>query len=118
MASGIVSPVVIGHVVVTHSWKAVFQFKEWWKIFRANLGGFLIAYLVVIAISLITTLAVEFLFFTIILCCLVPIIMSCVIFYISLTSYALYGKAYRSGIQNLSGVSSVISESNPSIISL
>jgi len=102
LAMGIVSPVVIGHVVATHSWAAVFQVKEWWKVFRANLGGFLISFLVVFGVSFVAIMASEFLYFTLILCCLVPIILSCVTFYISLISYSLYGKAYRAGIQNLS----------------
>jgi hypothetical protein len=101
MVIGIVSPVVLGHVVATNSWAAVFQVKEWWKVFRANLGGFLITYLLVIGIYFMTMIAVKFLNFTIIFCCFTPIIMGCFIFYISLISYALFGKAYRAGIQNL-----------------
>jgi hypothetical protein len=99
---GILSPVVMGHVVATHAWTAVFQVKEWWKVFRANLGGFLISYGVVIAVSYVTTIAVQLLNFTLIFFCLVPIMLTCLVFYISLISYPIYAIAYRAGVQNLS----------------
>ena len=102
LLAGVLTPVVAGHVVATHAWTAVFRVKEWWKILRANLSGFLICYLIVIGISFISVIPAEILYFTIILCCLAPILMSCATFYIYLISYPLYAIAYRSSVQSLS----------------
>jgi hypothetical protein len=100
--TGVLTPVVVGHVVATHSWTAVFRVKEWWKIFRANLGGFVICYVILLGLSFVSALPAQILYFTVILCCLAPFVLSAVSFYICLISYPLYGLTYRAAIQKLS----------------
>ena len=52
LLTGIVLPPALMHLVAHNSFGAAFQVSSWWKIVRANIGGFLIAFL--LSISLLT----------------------------------------------------------------
>jgi len=39
LAMGILVPVITGHVIATGEFAAAFRVREWWPIFRANVGG-------------------------------------------------------------------------------
>jgi hypothetical protein len=99
LAIGIVAPAIIGHVAATDDFGAAFRLKEWWAIFKANVGGFLLAYLIVLAISMVLNSILGFLYCTIILCCLVPFLTAPITLYTVIISGALFGEAYRDGIE-------------------
>ena len=102
IALGILMPVIMAHVVATDSMGAAFRVKAWWAIFRANLSGFLIAYLVFMALSLALSFAVSLLYFTIILCCIVPFVMAPVTLYLMIIQGAIFGQAYHVGVNQVS----------------
>ncbi len=101
IAIGVLMPVLMAHVVATGQVGAAFRVKELWAIFQANLGGFLMAYLVVIALSMALSLALSLLYFTIILCCIVPFLMAPVTLYLMVIQGAIFGQAYRQAQANL-----------------
>lgn len=98
---GLITPAMICHVVAEDDFSAAFRFREWWSIFRANLSGFAITYLIVVGLFFILNFVNQILSMTIILCCLLPFIMIPATFYIMTATSVLFGQAYREGIQNL-----------------
>jgi hypothetical protein len=104
---GVILPAVLGHVVATDDFGAAFRFKEWRAIFRANLGGFLLAYLVLIVVSMVVNSVLVLLYCTIILCCFVPFLTAPVTLYLVVIAGALFGQAYRDGVQRLGGLPTV-----------
>jgi hypothetical protein len=98
---GIFMPAVIAHVVATDDLSAAFRFGEWWRIFRANLSGFVITYLLVFGLFTALNFVLQILYMTIILCCIVPFLIIPATLYIMVTTGILFGQAYREGVQNL-----------------
>ena len=98
---GFMMPAIMGHVVATDEFAAAFRFREWWSIFRANLGGFLIAYIIVMAISVAINFGMYILYITLIFCCLLPFILPPIIMYMIVLQAVVFGQAYREGVQKL-----------------
>ena len=94
---GIILPPSLTHAAAKGEFKAAFQFKEWWSIFRANFSGFLIAFVLVSGVSLLSIYVSYALSLTVILIILIPIILSFAGIYITVLSSALFGNAYREG---------------------
>lgn len=101
LAIVVVFPAIFGHVVATDEFSAAFRIKEWWAIFRANIGGFLIALIVVLLVNMVLGIAMYLLYFTIILCCLMPLISAPVTMYLTVIYGAIFGQVYRGGVQQL-----------------
>jgi hypothetical protein len=101
VAVGVVMPAVVGHIVATDEFGAAFRVREWWPIFRANLAGFLLAYVMVMVASIVLSSGLMVIYVTVILCCLIPIIMGPVTMYLLAIYGALFGQAYRDGVQKL-----------------
>lgn len=101
LALGFLMPAIMGHVVATDSFAAAFRFGEWWAIFRANIGGFLIAYIIVLAISMALNFVFYLLYITIVLCCLMPFILPPVTLYILVLQSVVFAQAYRDGAYKL-----------------
>ena len=101
LAIGLLSPAIMGHVVATDEFSAAFRVREWWSIFRANIGGFLMAYVIVLAISVAFSFGISLLYLTLILCCLLPFIMAPATFYMLAIYGVVFGEAYREGARNL-----------------
>ena len=98
MTMGAIMPAGIGHVIAKDEFTAAFWLKDWWRIFRANWGGFAISYLLLIGAWMLATYALYFLMF---LCCLLPLFMAPLTFYSMNLMSALFGQAYREGTENL-----------------
>jgi len=95
-------PAAVSHVVVKQSFAAVFQYKEWWPVWRANMSGFLLCTLVMIGISLALNIVFQFVSLLVIICC--PLYIALVGFlgvYIGLVMFPLYAQVYRDGVNKL-----------------
>jgi hypothetical protein len=93
----IVLPAAAVHSVVKEKYSAAFHFKAWWPVFAANFGGFLVAFALSIGLNLVFGLISMFLFFTIILCCLLPFLTYGFQAYFYVAYAALCAEAYRVG---------------------
>jgi len=98
---GIVVPAGLGHLVAKDRFSAAFQVNEWWPIFRANFTGFLLAFVIIMGITMIGSFIFQILYFTIILCCLIPLVLSAYSMYLSLISLTLFSQAYSYGVQKM-----------------
>jgi hypothetical protein len=101
LAMGIFLPVITGHVIATGEFAAAFRVREWWRVFRANVGGYLLVLIVMLGVGIALGMVLQILYLTVCLCCLVPILMGPCTFYTTLVSFTLYARAYRAGTHNL-----------------
>lgn len=99
---GALVPVIYGHVIVKDQFRAAFRFGEWWAVLRANLGGFLIVYIVAMGLWMVASFALNILYMTLILCCLIPFALAPISVYLLVVTGALFGEAYRNGADRLS----------------
>lgn len=97
LALGVIIPAAESHVIQHNDFTAGFRFREWWAIFRANLGGFIVAYLIAIIISFLLTFIMQIAMITIVLICLLPFILPAISMYTTLIMYAAYAQAYKDG---------------------
>ncbi len=100
-ALALIVPAAEAHVVATGELSAGFRVREWWGIFRKNIGGFVVAFMIAYGVSMITSFALQIMIFTIILLCLLPIIIPCYSMYIYIIQYTLFAQAYREGLLKL-----------------
>lgn len=94
-------PAAATHLIVKDEFLAAFRISEWWSILRANLSGYLIAFILLIGASSIVGFILNMLYLTIILCCLIPVIISPLTFYLTVFSAGFYGQAYFEGVHPL-----------------
>jgi len=101
---GLIIPAAEMHAVAKNEFAAGFRFREWWGIFRANLGGFILALVVIYAASMALSIVMQLLIVTIILACLLPFFIPALTTYITLVTYAMYAQAYKVGRDKLAEV--------------
>ncbi len=104
---GYLFPAALGHLVAEDRFSAAFQFSAWWPVFRANFTGFLVAYLLTLGITMVGTFIFQVFYFTVILCCLIPFVMSAFTMYFLLVSLTLFAQAYHQGVTRLADSSLV-----------
>jgi hypothetical protein len=101
LAASMVLPPAAMHVIAHEQFAAAFRLREWWLILRANLSGFLIAFALLYGLSFVAGLAIQILYFTIVLCCLMPFVLAAFSAYFTVVSAALFAQTYRAGVQRL-----------------
>lgn len=92
-------PVTQTHVAVERRFGALFDFAGWWRILRANWVGFLLVLLVMAALYLVTVIAANVLYFTVILCLFAPVLLAPLFFYAHVVVFRLAGQAYGEGVE-------------------
>jgi Protein of unknown function (DUF4013) len=97
----IVIPAAEMHVVDKDEFAAGFRIGEWWKIFRANISGFIAAFAVYLVSAIILGFAVQLIWVTLIFACLMPILMPAITIYILLIMYTTIAQAYKVGKEKL-----------------
>lgn len=97
----ILLPAPEAHVAATREFSAGFRIREWWPIFRKNLGGFVVAFLIFYGISMLLALAIQIMMMTIILLCLLPLLVPVISMYLTVVQYVLFAQAYREGREKL-----------------
>jgi hypothetical protein len=103
-------PPAISHMIAEDSFGAAFHISAWWRNFKANLGGYLIAYVILIGVLGLMYLGFVLMYMTIVLCWLIPFLLSAFAVYAGFVSAALFGQAYRVGKENLELAESAIEE--------
>jgi hypothetical protein len=89
------------HMTVKRSFAALFHVREWWKILRANLGGYLIALFLILSIGFAVQYLTMTLAYSFILCGIVPLLVIASVPYTGVLTAVLLGQAYREGVGNL-----------------
>jgi hypothetical protein len=88
-------PVATAHFTVRDQVAAAFRIREWWPLLRVNRLGYFAAWVVVFGLMAILYFAFAMAYYTLILCCLIPLLAAPVNFYLSVIAAALFGQTYR-----------------------
>jgi hypothetical protein len=103
LATIVLMPVAVTHLIARDSLSAAFQVRDWWRVLRANLGGFLVAFLLMLGLFMLTYFVYNVLFLTIVLCFLAPLAIVLFSVYQLLVGGALYAAAYWEATSRLAG---------------
>jgi hypothetical protein len=99
----LITPAAEMNTVDKNEFAAGFRFREWWGILRANLGGFIVAFVIFYAISMLLGIVIQIMVATIILSCLLPFFIPALTTYSTLVMYAMMAQAYKVGREKLAG---------------
>lgn len=108
-------PAVIAHVAYKKSFSAMFHISEWWKVFRANIGGFLIGVVLLGAASFMLQIVVNILVSTVVLCVVALIAPAVISPYLMVIAALLYGQIYHEGLETLKITAPQAAEEGPAI---
>jgi len=91
----------LGNMIATGDFGAAFRIKEWWPVFKANFAGYLVAIILLIGLWGVCAYVMELIAFTVILCLLLPFIISFIGFALTMIMMTLFAVAYRDGVRKL-----------------
>ncbi len=94
-------PPMLAHVAATNSFTAAFHVRAWWHILRANFGGFAVALVLTVGTYMALAVVMQALYFTLVLCIIVPFLIAFMSAYLTVIGNALYAQAYREGVAKL-----------------
>ena len=94
-------PAALGHLVARDSFAAAFEVGEWWRIWRANWGGFIVAMVLIGGVYMATLMVAQVLYMTLILCLLLPVVFSVIGAYIWLIASVVFADAYQEATARL-----------------
>ncbi len=113
LAAAVFLPPATAHAVACDSFAAAFDFNGWWKVFRANIGGFFLAIILVMGLMGFVYFLSYIFYMTIVLMCLMFILPAVLSFYILLTGCPLIALAYREGVDRLAGKRAALTPVEP-----
>ena len=88
-------PVATAHFAARDKAEAAFRLREWWPFLRVNKLGYFIDWVIFAGLVYILSFALTVAYYSIVLCCLIPVLIAPIGFYMSLVSAALFGQTYR-----------------------
>lgn len=106
---GLVLPAAEVHVTDKAEFEAGFRIREWWGIFRANWGGFLLVVAITYGFSFVTSFIIQIFMFTFILICVLPLILPALGMYMMLVVYPAFAQAYKEGRDRLAAQAAEVS---------
>jgi hypothetical protein len=101
VVAGLFLPPALGHTVAKGEFGAAFRVREWWPVFKANFSGYILAMIVLYGVYMVMLGLVYALYFSVILCCLMPFALCAASFGMSAIQFSLIGIAYRDGLKKL-----------------
>jgi len=88
-------PFAAAHLTAQNSLAAALRPSEWWPALRKSKVEYFIAWVMVFGLFGIVYLATILAYYSLVLCCLVPVLGAPLGFYASLVGAALFGETYR-----------------------
>jgi hypothetical protein len=101
LVAGVFAPVSIAHMAAKDELAAAFRVRQWWPVLRANLGGFALAYTIVLGAAMMLWLVYGVLYLSIVLCVLIPFALSAMTYLTTVWSAGMTAQAYRRGVEQL-----------------
>lgn len=89
----------IQHMLATGRFAAAFDLRAWWPLVRRNFGGWLVGFAVLFGVNLVLGMILNVVFFTVVLCALLPFLGPLVQAYLVWVGAALFADAYRVGLE-------------------
>lgn len=88
-------PASLMHVVHTGNFASAFKIGQWWPIFKKNFLGFIVAIIFMFGFYYFLMMAFAVLYYSIILCFILPLAMAPLSFLMGLWTIPLFAQAYR-----------------------
>lgn len=98
---GLIAPAAEIHMIAKDDFGAGFRVQEWWPIFKKNWGGFAVALAILYGITMVVSIAMQFLIFSLVFICLLPVLIGGLSMYSAIVQYTAFAQAYREGRQKL-----------------
>ena len=95
LAAILIYPAAMGNMIARGSFAGAFRFREWWPLFKANLGGYLVAFFLTLGLGMMMLFMIQILYVSVVLCFLLPFVGSLLGYFMILSSYTLFAVAYR-----------------------
>lgn len=95
------TPISVGQYVRTGQITSGYRVREIWTILRANFIGFFLAWALYLGIAMALSYLLMFVYFTIIFCLFLPVLLAPVTFYLALLWATLFGAAYGEAVEKL-----------------
>lgn len=95
-------PAATAHFAAQDSLKAAFQIGRWWRILKADMLGYFIAWVIIAGLTSVLYTGMTLGYYTLILCWLIPFLTAPITLYTLLVGAALFGQTYREGVALLS----------------
>lgn len=99
--SMLIAVVASSHMVAHDEFGAAFRFREMWPIFKKNVAGYLIGFVILMGIHMLVMMVSQVLIYSIILCCLYPVVLLVYQVYLMLIGSAFFSQAYVEGVERL-----------------
>lgn len=98
---GLIAWPAMTHMIVEERFSALFEVNAWWKVIRANPGGYLIAFFLFWGVLMTFQVISQWILFTVILCVFLPVIYAAALPYLTLLAAGLFGQVYRESLEAL-----------------
>jgi hypothetical protein len=98
--------VAAAHMVAKDEFAAAFRINEWWPIFRRNVSGYILSFVLIAGIYLISIFVSQMLMITIVFCFVFPFAITFVMIYMQIIGSVLFAQAYNGGVDHLEAQSS------------
>ena len=95
LLGAIAMPAATAHFVAQDEVKAAFRVRQWWRILRTDTLGYFISWVIIAGLFAVLYSGVMLAYYTIVLCCLIPILTAPITLYVLLVGAALFGETYR-----------------------
>jgi hypothetical protein len=95
LAIGVVPmPMALAHLAVEDRLGAAFRLREWWRLIRVARWEFFAAWVIVVGLGAISYWCTLIPSYTVVLCCLTPLIGAPLALYVGLVGAAAFGSVY------------------------
>lgn len=88
------APPALAHVAHRDSIKGLFEVGLWWRSLRKNFWGYALAFLITFGLLYVVMFAIQAIYMTLVLICLLPILLFMLNFYWGVVASAVFGRAY------------------------
>jgi len=98
--------IAAAHMVAEDEFAAAFRIEEWWLIFRKNVSGYILSFVLIAGIYFMSIFVAQILMFTIVFCFVWPFAITFVMIYMQIIGSVLFAQAYNEGVDHLEAISS------------
>jgi hypothetical protein len=98
LLGSVLLPAAIAHFVRHDEIAAAFRLRQWWPVLRGNAWGYLVAWVIVAGLVGILYVGVMIAYFSIFLCCLIPLLLAPAALYLQLVGAGVFGETYRESV--------------------
>lgn len=93
-------PLAAAHFAAEDDLSAAFRVGEWWALLKANPMGYFVAWVIAAGLMAVFYVVTMLAYYTVVLCCAIPILGGPIGFYLLLVSAVVFGRFYRESVRS------------------